>query len=108
MEDFTEFTYGCDGGSLSIGTASARVSVPNCYGDGEHKLLVINGKYDPCLHSGCEFRGAVEGNEIKVFKYDCFTDDECADEKNVLVTLSGRYGIYAKLNSGDMILEKWS
>lgn len=102
-----KFRYSCDGGSLAIGTVAARFAVVNNYGDGTHSVIIYDrGERNP-LDAGTEFRGAIEGKEIKVYAYDCLTDEECADENNVLVTLSGRYGVYAKINSGDILLEKW-
>lgn len=98
--------YSCDGGALLIGTSKARSAFLNCYGDGEHTVSVedkINWK----TPDNWLFRGAVEGSEIKVFSYDSLSDWECDDEDNVLFTLSGRYGVYAIKNSGDMVLVKW-
>lgn len=97
--------YGCDGGSLLIGTTTARSAFPNCYGDGTHKVIVTDRENwkTPKL-----FRGVVQGSSIKVFNYDCLNDEECTDEENVLFTLSGKYGVYAVEHSGDMILVKWN
>ena len=97
--------YECDGGSIAIGTVDARVQIPNCYGDGVHTLYIYDcGEKVP---DDTVFRGAVEGQNIKVFKYDCYTDEECMKGKNIIAELSGRYGIFALPNSGDMILQKW-
>lgn len=98
-------TYECDGGSIAIGTVDARVQIPNCYGDGVHTLYIHDcGEKVP---NDTVFRGAVEGQNIKVFKYDCYTDEECEEEESIIAELSGRFGIYAIGNSGDMILQKW-
>lgn len=98
-------TYECDGGSIAIGTVDARVQIPNCWGDGKHTVSIM--EYGETLPSETEFRGAVQGKHIKVYQYDCFTDEECKEKKNILFTLSGRFGIFAVQNSGDIILQRW-
>ena len=100
-------TYACDGGSLLIGTAKSRSAFVNCYGDGEHSVTVTDTPMGR-TPDNWQFRGAVEGNEIKVFNYDCLSDWECDDEDNILFTLSGRYGVFAVEHSGDMVLVKWN
>ena len=98
-------TYECDGGSIAIGSVGVRVQIPNCYGDGTHYLYIYDcGEQVP---DGAIFRGAVRGKRIKVFKYDCYTDEECKNEENIIAKLSGRFGIFALPNSGDMILQRW-
>lgn len=99
--------YGCDGGSLLIGTSNARAAFSNCYGDGTHTVTIKNDRSDWRTPENWIFRGMVQGNTIKVFNYDCLNDEECDNEENVLFTLSGRYGVYAVKHSGDMILVKW-
>lgn len=101
-----KYTYECDGGSLAIGTGSVVACYPNNYGDGAHTVYITD-ELSPDESRNSVFTGAVEGSEIKVYNYDCLTEEERADEKNVLVTLSGRYGVFAVKYSGDMILEKW-
>ena len=99
--------YGCDGGSLSIGTPEARCSFINCYGDGEHAVEIYNSRITEDKDR-LIFRGAVEGENILVFDYDCLTDEECRDPKHVLFQLEGRYGVFARKGTGDMLLEKWN
>jgi hypothetical protein len=98
--------YECDGGSLAIGTQEARSSFLNCYGDGEHAVEVYD-KFEHKDYDNLVFRGAVQGTIIHVYDYDCLGDDECGDPRHILFTLSGRYGVYAREGTGDMILEKW-
>ena len=95
--------YGCDGGSICIGTSEARACYTNGFGDGSHWVYV-------CEHhekdlDGWDFKGAVEGPNIRVFDYDCLTTEECEDNKHVLFKLSGRFGIFA--DNGTIVLERW-
>lgn len=102
--------YSCDGGSLLIGNGKFNSQFPNNYGDGCHTVFVLDDIEDIRSSFGdrYDFLGAVAGTDIKVFEYDCLTAEECEKQENVLFTLTGRYGVYALKNSGDMILEKWS
>ena len=98
-------TYDCDGGALAIGTVDARATFPNCFGDGRHTVFIHDcGEKVP---SNAVFRGAVEGQNIKVFKYDCYSDEDCEEDTSVIAELSGRFGVYAIENCGDMILQRW-
>lgn len=99
--------YICDGGSLAIGTPTARFNVVNRYGDGEWAVEVHNG-FRSCDRTDLLFMGSVEGSEINVYDYDCLTDTDLEDPAHILFTLSGRYGVFARVNSGDIVLEKWS
>lgn len=107
-------TYSCDSifGSILIGTVGARVQIPNCYGDGEHNIYVYQSN-EP-VPDNTEFRGAIEGEDIKVFNYDGYSTRELNDliedgtTDVILFELKGRFGIYAVKNSGDMILQRWA
>ena len=102
-----KYYYDCDGGSLAIGNKDVVTQFINNFGDGRHEVRIVPDWSDKATRNA-NFLGSVEGKEIKVYRYDCLSKEQRADEKNVLVTLSGRYGVYAVLNSGDMILEKWN
>lgn len=103
-----EYKYGCDGGCILIGTKSCRVNIPNNYGDGKHTVSVYSEEKES---KKIEYRdkwkwvGTVEGSRINVYNYDCLTDDELSDKKNILCTLKGRYAIYVCY--GDIALVKW-
>lgn len=96
--------YDCDGGSLKIGANGFAATFPNCMGDGEYTCHILEG-YDGfsspgvALEGDWVFEGAVEGDEIIVYSYDC------GDKP--LFKLKGHYGVYALKQSGDMCLMKW-
>ena len=104
-------TYTCDGGSLAIGTVNARASFPNCFGDGAWNVYLYGTGEELPPHT--VFRGAVEGNNIQVFAYDCYSNKELKDliedgtTDVILFELKGRFGVFAIENSGDMILQRW-
>lgn len=103
IEEHRRGFYECDGGSLKIGAGGFSAAFPNFMGDGEHVCHVLEGyrsiRPDICLEGDWVFEGTVKGDEITVYEYDC------GDEP--LFQLKGRYGVYAKKNSGDMCLVKW-
>ena len=101
-----KYTYACDGGSLAIGNEEVVCQFINHYGDGMHDVYIVD-RLTEQDHANSTFEGAVHGKTIKIYDYDCLTDTERADDSHVLVTLSGRYGVFAMLHSGTMILEKW-
>lgn len=90
-------------GSLAIGSGNAKVSLCNNIGDGTYHVYVGSEKLS---HERWSFVGAVEGEDIKVFDYDCYHTAAEA-EQHVLVTLSGRYGIWVEKSGGDFWLQKW-
>lgn len=107
------FRYFCDGGSLAIGSEHARVSICNEIGDGTYSIFITNRNETAELADGrfsnrdnWTFLGAVDGDCIKVFDYDCYHTAEEAN-KHILVTLSGRYGIWVEKLGGDFWLQKW-
>lgn len=97
--------YGCDGGSICIGTPEARACFPNNFGDGGHWVFLCEQDGLCALSANWDFKGAVEGTDICVFDYDCLTDEECKDDKHILFRLSGRFGVFA--NNGNIGLERW-
>lgn len=99
--------YECDGGSLCVGTSDARVRIPNRVGDGTYVVIVTDSQTPKDTKENWEFATAIEGKNIKVFDYDCLTDEQCESEEHVLFTLSGAYGVYTERDSGDMLIEKW-
>ena len=98
-------TYECDGGTIMIGTKESRTSLPNGYGDGEFEVSVIEGedKKEFSKSKGWQWVGAVEGENINVYSYDCLHEDELDD--SILYNLSGRFGVYCR--EGDIVLERW-
>lgn len=105
--------YSCDGGSLAIGNEHARVSLCNNIGDGTYDVVItdvgetledIDGV--SANRSNWDFLGAVEGDVIKLFDYDCYhTAKEAAE--HVTITLSGRYGIFVEKCGGTFWLQQW-
>lgn len=97
-------TYTCDGGSICIGTKASRAFFPNNYGDGGFYVYTCSNLRE--LKGDWMFKGAVEGTNINVYKYDCLSNEECENHKNILFTLTGRWGVYAQ--GGDIALERWN
>ena len=105
--------YSCDGGSLAIGSEHARVCLPNNIGDGTYSVYITG--IDESLaevgngldnRNNWDFVGAVEGDEIKLFAYDCYhTAAEAI--RNVIITLSGRFGIFCLKSDGIFWLQEW-
>ena len=96
-----KYEYCCDGGSIMIGNKSFRVHVPNEFGDGWHTVQVIDAIPAP---DGFNFKCMVDGENFHVYSYDYLHDDDFEDESRILVTLSGKYIVYA--NCGAIILAK--
>ena len=101
--------YSCDGGTVMIGNKNFRVHIPNGYGDGDFSVKIVktaeqreafNKEYD-----NWDYKGSVEGDEINVYSYDCLRGEELDDKRNILYTLSGRYGVYS--NRGKITLVTW-
>lgn len=102
-----KYFYDCDGGSLLIGNADFACHYMNNFGDGCHTLTVFELEDDPVDYSkSYEFVGSICG-EFNVYDYDCLTAEERTDNKRVLCSLRGRYGIYAERHGGDMMLVYW-
>ena len=101
------FYYGCDGGSIAIGTRSATVNICNGIGDGLHKVKVydLDEVFDD---TGYNFIGAVSGCRINVYNHDCLLPQEKKDKKYILCTLKGRYAIYTLDHSGTIVLRQWN
>lgn len=108
-----EVEYSCDGGSLAIGSEYARVSLCNNIGDGTYSVYITEIGEQPEELGGTstdrhnwDFLGAVEGEEIMLFAYDCYhTAKEAA--KGVTIMLSGRYGIFCEKCGGTFWLQQW-
>lgn len=83
-----------DIGSVLIGNKDWTFAVPNIGGDGATKILVFekdvkefaNYQKENNLH----FISSVQGT-FNIFSYDCAFETE---QEDVLLTLSGRYGVY--------------
>ena len=96
-----KYEYCCDGGNIMIGNKSFRVHVPNEFGDGWHTVQI---KYGIGAPDGFHFKCIVDGENFNVYSYAYLHDDDFEDESKILVTLSGKYIVYA--NFGDIILAK--
>ena len=95
---FDTYEYSCDGGSLMLGNKDFQVAFPNDYGDGRHSVYVGT--------AGRTVPDTFHGDRVKfVGSIDCLEENELVDSDNILVTLNGRYGVYAC--EGYMFLEKW-
>lgn len=93
--------YSCDGGCITIGNETARVHIPNGYGDGTFRVQVM--RKTTKVPEGYNWEACVEGDKLFVYDYDCLKD--WSDKKRILYTLNGQYGVY--INRGDIILQKW-
>lgn len=103
-----KYNYECDGGSILIGNDDFAASFPNDYGDGWHSITIAQrgdtiSDFDPAEWN---IVGSVQGR-IHVFCYDCLNAAERSCNANQLCVLVGRYGVFARKNSGDMLLEFW-
>lgn len=92
--------YDCDGGCILIGNSTCRFHIPNDFGDGTHKVQVLNA--DERISDKYRWLGRIEGNVIYVYSYDCLSENELGD--NVLFSLAGNYHIY--VSEGDVILKE--
>lgn len=104
---FDTYEYSCDGGSLMLGNKDFQVAFPNGFGDGGFPVYIGGPGRRVCkeFHGDrVRFVGSIEG-KFNVYSYDCLNGDELVDSDNILVTLNGRYGVYAC--EGYMFLEKW-
>jgi len=105
------FYYTCDGGSIAIGTPGCITCISNEYGDGRFEVIITDrNEYIDHITGISEnrwhFKGAVQGDRITVYRYDCIHNE--ADAKRyAAVTLSGRYGIFCLANGGDIWLQEW-
>lgn len=97
-----EYYYEADGGEIMIGNQYFRANYPNCYGDGCFKVIVTDNN-DLSDHN-YRFVGSIDGN-FNVYEYDCLHNG-FDDKANILCTLNGRYGVFAK--NGNVKLVKWN
>lgn len=104
--------YDCEGASILIGTANSATSFSNGYGDGSFKVSILDKedsieqfKSEQFHYGRWDFVGSVRGEHINVYSLDYINGDELRDKRNILYTLSGRYGVYCK--DGDIVLVKW-
>lgn len=85
-----------DAGSVKAGNDGFTILL-NAGGDGWKTVAV----YDKRVVNDSVFRcmTSIEGEDFNIYSYDC------GDE--VALTLSGRYGVYARFNDGVVVLERW-
>ncbi len=104
-----EYTFICDAGALMIGHPDFVVRIPNEFGDGSWRLVVLSSdeQFD-AYDEGYTFRGTIDGHDMKVFSYDCLNlKRDGIRPEDVLCTLDGSYFIYARLgDTGDMLLHQ--
>lgn len=108
-----KYNYSCDGGSLLLGNENFQCAYMNNYGDGTHKVFIKNKEdkwsklpYGNYVNDAYHFEGSVQG-KFNVYAYDCLHGQDLLEKENILITLSGRYGIYSVKHSGDMVIEFW-
>lgn len=90
-----KYNYLADGGAIQLGNEDFVCHYMNNYGDGYFEIFVIEKNEKST--KDYEFVGSVEGT-FNVYGYDC-------DKSEILTTLTGRYGVYAK--NGTIILKEW-
>ena len=96
------FRYSCDCGALAIGSETCKVHVHNGLGDGTFQVSIVDrAEFAKDRESGMfEFRTVCEGDAVTIYDYDC-------SGAQPLVTLSGRFGIWALRGTGNMVIERW-
>ena len=94
--------YGCDGGCIMIGNGSFRVHIPNGIGDGDHFVYVYS-KGEKFDLGSKTWMCSIEGTDIFVYRYDCLSKEELFQPKNLVLMLSGRYGVYADRGSVHLV-----
>lgn len=84
-----------DIGSCLIGNKDWTFAVPNIGGDGTTKIVIFNEDNEEfvkyCEKHKLKFISSVQGT-FNIYSYDCAFP--ACDDKNVISTLSGRYGVY--------------
>lgn len=104
-----KYNYSCDGGSLLLGNENFQCAYMNNYGNGTHKVF-IKDKEDKLFklyaNDVYHFEGCIQG-KFNVYAYDCLHGQDLLEKENILITLSGIYGVYSFKRSGDMMLEYW-
>jgi len=89
-----------DAGSVKIGNDNFSVLIPNGYGDGDTKVIIVSN-IDCESFKSFKFFTSIKGN-INIYNYDC--DSPCLESK-VIETIKGWYGVYYK--DGTVLFEKW-
>ena len=98
-------TFNCysDIGSVLVGNKEVRFALPNIGGDGTTRLFVFDDDASFSSHGVSDivsFVTCIEG-KFNVFSYDCSR----GDDKDVIATLEGRYGVYR--GEWIVVLVKW-
>lgn len=81
-----------DVGSVLVGNEKFRICLPNIGGDGETRLLIFDTRKefeDSSYPEYFKYTTHIEGN-FNVYNYDCSR----GDEKDILLELCGKYGVY--------------
>lgn len=109
-----KYYYDCDGGGLLLGNKDFRCVYMNNYGDGCHTVYIKKKKetqfpklnHNKSFYDVYHFEGSVKGT-FNVYNYDCISDKEIENKENIIITLTGKWGVYSFKHSGDMLLECW-
>ena len=98
-------TFDCysDIGSVLVGNKEVRFALPNIGGDGVTKLFIFDDDASFRAHTVSNMVGFVTSIEGKfnVYSYDCSR----GNDKDVLITLEGRYAVYQ--GEWIVVLVKW-
>ena len=94
-----QYVTGSDACAISIATKEIKFSISNNYGDADNDIFICDNRkeMDECIAEHNENKnnfsliGTIEGT-VSVLQYD--TDEY--DEKNIIVTLTGKYNIFVK------------
>ena len=95
-----------DIGSCLIGNKDWTFAVPNIGGDGKTKITIFESddtefrNYEDIHH--LKFISSVQGT-FNIYSYDCAY--RTCDDKDVIATLSGRYGVYKGV--WEVVFVKW-
>ncbi|MBR6204682.1 MAG: hypothetical protein IKQ60_06515 [Candidatus Methanomethylophilaceae archaeon] len=94
------FRYSCDCGSLAIGSPDCVTLVGNSVGDGTYSLFVTDREDFKAIEEDFVFVTTCRGKAVTVYDYDC-------EGAEPLCTLSGRFAVYRRKESGDMAVVMW-
>ena len=94
-----------DSGEVTVRIGSCRLQLPNCYGDGCHKVYhMTEEEFEAYKEEHKEYEGAtfkfnylLRGKfvDAKVMYYDCYDENDFNNNSDVVFTLNGWYNIYA-------------
>ena len=91
------FTVDSDAAGVLIGNDSARFTVSNGAGEDGVTTVIIDVAKSLTMHD-VPFRTVISGTDLNIYGSDSSTDE-------VLVTLSGQYGVFSA--AGVVIIQRW-